>query len=56
VIPASYFPIERIYTVTVTAADPYVMYSQSFNITVEFGVDFSFTVSPSEPTINDGSN
>ncbi len=54
-IPASYFPSERQYAVKVTAADAYVKYTENFNVSVEFAVDFSLTVTPSEPVYNDRS-
>jgi len=55
VIPGNYFTQERQYTITVTAADAYVKYTQNFNLSVEFGVDFNIDMTPSEPVYNDRS-
>ena len=55
VISGSYFTRERQYTVTVTAADDYVSYTENFNVTVEFGVDYSIDVTPAGPIYNDRS-
>ncbi len=54
-IPGSFFTQERQYKITVTAADAYVKYTQSFNVSVEFGVDFNIGMTPSEPVYNDRS-
>ncbi len=55
VIPASYFTQERQYKITVTAEDAYVKYTENFNVSVEFGVDYSMGVTPPEPVYNDRS-
>jgi len=55
VIPGSFFTQERQYKITVTAADAYVKYTQNFNVSVEFGVDFNIGMTPSEPVYNDRS-
>ncbi len=54
-IPGSNFAETRIYIITVTAEDKYVKYTQNFNLSVETGIDFTATSSPSLPIANDGS-
>lgn len=52
-LPATLFPSERLYRVTVVANDEYVSYTENFDIAVEFAVDYDFSVSPSLPVNND---
>ena len=54
-IPGSYFTQTRTYVLSVTAADKYTQVTNSYNLTVQFGCDFTAVVNPNVAIQNDGS-
>ena len=53
-IPGSYFTQTRTYVLSVTAADKYTETTNSYNLTVQYGCDFTAVVNPNAPVQNDG--